>query len=258
MNIEIPKSALNSKTNSFGGDLPVMVFIHGGGFTIGMGKEFYVREEEFVKRDVIFVSINYRLSIFGFLSLPELRQENPNAYNFGLLDQRMALGWVISHIHHFGGDNKKITIFGESAGAMSVLWQVTADESHLPDNQSLHNLYGAIAQSPADIPIISCVEVDKIYKNLLKDYVPEETSFLKGLRDLDAEYLIYSLPGFPENRKLMFHTLNPNTPYLMPCTHDGIFSKSYRDAIATENFNSNPNYIIGTCNVCLICFQIKI
>ena len=100
--------------------LPVMVWIHGGGFITGnytspMGTNF-------AKRGVVFVSIAYRTGALGFLALPELSAESERGIsgNYGLMDQIMALEWVKNNIAAFGGDADRITIFGESAGAIAV------------------------------------------------------------------------------------------------------------------------------------------
>jgi len=103
---------------------PVMVWIHGGAFEIGGTAE--PREEctNFVKEnpDVILVSIEYRMNIFGFFHLSHLPdgKDYPDAQNLGLLDQLMALKWVHENIAFFGGDPEKVTIFGQSAGGGSV------------------------------------------------------------------------------------------------------------------------------------------
>lgn len=103
-------------------NLPVMVWIHGGGNTTGMTSEY--NPEIFVKSEnIIFVSIAYRLGIFGWLSHPELREQDgeDSSSNFGLLDQIMALKWIKENIQFFGGDRNNITIFGESAGGQNVI-----------------------------------------------------------------------------------------------------------------------------------------
>ncbi|KAI9554676.1 hypothetical protein GHT06_019952 [Daphnia sinensis] len=107
--------------------LPVMVWIHGGGFTTGSGgseTDFY-GPGYILDRDVVLVTLNYRLGSFGFLSTED--KEAPG--NYGLLDQSLALKWVRDHIHHFGGDTDSITIFGESAGGASVEYQVLSPRS---------------------------------------------------------------------------------------------------------------------------------
>jgi para-nitrobenzyl esterase len=100
---------------------PVMVWIHGGGFTIGAGSEPMYDGSALASRDAVVVTINYRLGPFGFLCTPGLA-DGPEAFgtNFGMLDQIAALKWVQSEIAAFGGDPGNVTIFGESAGAMSV------------------------------------------------------------------------------------------------------------------------------------------
>ena len=99
-----------------GGERPVMVWIHGGGFTIGSGSESYYSGANLAARgDVVVVTINYRLGALGFLHLPALGETN-----FGMRDQVQALRWVRQNIAAFGGDPGNVTIFGESAGGMSV------------------------------------------------------------------------------------------------------------------------------------------
>lgn len=107
------------------GNKPVMVWIHGGGFVTGSGSEYdgHILAET---QDVIVVTINYRLGALGFLSHPELGDASGN---FGLLDQEMALQWVKRNIEAFGGDPKRVTIFGESAGGVSVCAHLAAPGS---------------------------------------------------------------------------------------------------------------------------------
>jgi para-nitrobenzyl esterase len=102
--------------------LPVMVWIYGGGFQAGAASEPRQDGENLAKKGVVVVSFNYRLGVFGFLSHPELTKESGvNASgNYGLMDQVAALRWVQKNIAAFGGDPKKVTIFGESAGSFSV------------------------------------------------------------------------------------------------------------------------------------------
>jgi para-nitrobenzyl esterase len=102
--------------------LPVMVWIHGGGFVTGGSSEPRQDGEHLARKGVIVVSMNYRLGIFGFFALPSLAAESPKhaAGNYGLMDQAAALEWVRRNIAAFGGDPAKVTIFGESAGSISV------------------------------------------------------------------------------------------------------------------------------------------
>jgi para-nitrobenzyl esterase len=102
--------------------LPVMVWIHGGGFSAGAPLESTYYGEKLTRKGVIYVSVAYRLGQLGFLAHPELSAESPNKVsgNYGILDQIAALKWIQRNIEAFGGDPDKVTIFGESAGAISV------------------------------------------------------------------------------------------------------------------------------------------
>ncbi|HEY3638950.1 MAG TPA: carboxylesterase family protein [Rhizomicrobium sp.] len=100
---------------------PVMVWIHGGAFVIGAGSQSIYDGSRLAAHDVVVVTINYRLGVFGFLSLADASGgSRPGSGAEGLADQIMALHWVRRNISAFGGDPANITIFGESAGAMSV------------------------------------------------------------------------------------------------------------------------------------------
>ncbi len=114
LNIRIPDDATCASK------LPVLVYIHGGGFTGGCGHEKHFDGPVWAKKGVISVTVNYRLGPMGFLCLPELKEEAGHTGNYGLYDQVTAIKWVKANISAFGGDGDKITIMGQSAGAMSV------------------------------------------------------------------------------------------------------------------------------------------
>ena len=101
---------------------PVMVWIHGGGLNLGWGHQRGYDGSNLAKKDVILVSINYRLGPLGYLAHPSLNKESEKGVsgNYGALDQIAALQWVQRNIAQFGGDPVNVTIFGESAGATSV------------------------------------------------------------------------------------------------------------------------------------------
>jgi len=102
--------------------LPVMVWIYGGGLVNGSGSTPLYAGDGFAKRGVILVTFNYRLGVLGFLALNSLSKESPAGVsgNYGLLDQIAALQWVQRNIGAFGGDAHRVTIFGQSSGAISV------------------------------------------------------------------------------------------------------------------------------------------
>jgi para-nitrobenzyl esterase len=104
-----------------GSGLPVMVWIHGGGFLAGAGSEPRYTSPALVAKDVIVVTLNYRLNVFGFLASEDLvKEQNGHAGNYGLMDQVAALRWVKANIAAFGGDPGNVTVFGESAGSFAV------------------------------------------------------------------------------------------------------------------------------------------
>ncbi|KAI0465606.1 putative lipase [Xylaria cf. heliscus] len=110
--------------------LPVMVWIHGGGFWSGQNREAATSPDGMVRESVanglpvIMVAINYRLGLFGFAQSAALEAEGSE--NAGLRDQRLALEWVREHIDQFGGDPDRITIFGQSSGGLAVGMQIMA------------------------------------------------------------------------------------------------------------------------------------
>lgn len=114
LNIFTPETAKK------GDNLPVLIYIHGGGFTGGCGHEKHFDGPSWPKKGVIGVTINYRLGPMGFVCLPELKEEAGCTGNYGLYDQLTAIKWVKDNIQAFGGDSENITIMGQSAGAMSV------------------------------------------------------------------------------------------------------------------------------------------
>ena len=122
--------------------LPVTLWIHGGGYTAGWGFEPEMDGEEWAAHGGVLVTFNYRLGLLGFLTHPALSAESPHGVsgNYGMLDQIAALKWVRNNIAQFGGDPDKITIMGQSAGAMSVQTLVTS-----PLSKDL--IAGAIIQS---------------------------------------------------------------------------------------------------------------
>ncbi|XP_066149477.1 juvenile hormone esterase-like isoform X2 [Euwallacea fornicatus] len=107
---------INVYTTGVNKSLPVMVWIYGGGFYSGFSDYKTYAPDYLLEKEVVYVAFNYRLGIFGFLSLGDLVAPG----NWGIKDQILALKWVQENIKHFGGDPRKVTIFGESAGAASV------------------------------------------------------------------------------------------------------------------------------------------
>ncbi len=113
-----------------GGKLPVMVFFHGGDFIVGAGS-LYDPTSLVLNGNVIVVTVNYRLGVFGFLADPALSAEQPDhaSGNYGLMDQQAALRWVQANIKRFGGNPRNVTVFGQSAGGASVISQLISPQA---------------------------------------------------------------------------------------------------------------------------------
>ncbi|KAF9635128.1 Carboxylesterase type B [Lasiodiplodia theobromae] len=165
---------------------PVLVWIHGGGYTSG-SKTGYGSPAGLLKRSpddnsAIYVSMNYRLGAFGFLSGPSLQEDG--TANAGLYDQRLALQWVQDHIHLFGGDKDRVTIFGESAGGGSVIHQITA----FGGREEAPTLFQqAIPQSAGWFPIGSPRDQERVFQDFLAEV---NASSLADARNAEEEVLI--------------------------------------------------------------------
>ncbi|POS87317.1 hypothetical protein EPUL_001685 [Erysiphe pulchra] len=177
LDILVPEKVWNQTRGKNKSLTAVVVYIHGGGFTSGDKslKEdpspLLARGLDLDPQGIIVVSINYRLGLFGFLA----GAGNDFASNGGLMDQRMALGWIQKHIDKFGGDKSRVTLFGEGAGASSILHHLTAPnitDHFFPNIQPKikHHrnfpFHFAVLQSPKFQPIITS-QSDATYQKVL-------------------------------------------------------------------------------------------
>ncbi|KAH8279025.1 hypothetical protein KR018_012579, partial [Drosophila ironensis] len=125
--------------------LPVMVYIFGGAFTVGEATRELYSPDYFMTKDVVLVTLNYRLDCFGFLSLKDPSVKVPG--NAGLKDQVLALKWVKKYISHFNGDDNNITVFGESAGGCSTHFMMCTEQTRglfhkaIPMSGTVHNYW---------------------------------------------------------------------------------------------------------------------
>jgi para-nitrobenzyl esterase len=163
-----------------GANRPVMVWIHGGFFTTGAGSWLVYNGRSLSTRgDVVVVTINYRLGVLGFLNLNEVTKSRiPATGNEGLLDQVLALEWVRDNISRFGGDPNNVTIFGESAGAMSEGVLLA-----MPKARGL--FHRAILQSGAAHHVNSLERAEKVAEVFLDilDMKPTEVNKLRSLTE---------------------------------------------------------------------------
>ena len=152
LNIFTPDTVKN------GDKLPVLIYIHGGGFTGGCGHEKHFDGPVWPAKGAIGVTLNYRLGPMGFVCLPELKEEAGFTGNYGLYDQLTAIAWVKANIAAFGGDPDNITIMGQSAGAMSV-------QQHCLSPLSEGLFHKAVMSSGGGVsPMLSAAPAEKSYK----------------------------------------------------------------------------------------------
>ncbi|KAJ5212775.1 secreted lipase [Penicillium cinerascens] len=183
--------------------LPVLVWIYGGGFETGSttmydGSSFVTASVNW-KMPVIFVTMNYRLGAFGFMPGSEILEDG--SANLGLLDQRLALEWVADNIEAFGGDPSKVTIWGESAGAISVFNQMALyDGDHTYNGSPLFR--GGIMNSGSITPAdpVDCPKGQAVFEHVVKHAGCENAEDrLECLRDLDYTAFLDAANSFPND-----------------------------------------------------------
>jgi para-nitrobenzyl esterase len=174
--------------------LPVLVYFYGGGFIAGDGSEPRYDGESMARKGIVAVTVNYRLGVFGFFAHPELTKESPHhaSGNYGLLDQSAALAWVQQNIAAFGGDPKRVTIAGESAGSISVSAQMAS-----PLSKKL--IAGAIGESGSILGALSAVPLADGEQNGVKFATAIGAASLAALRAMPADQLLETTakPGLP-------------------------------------------------------------
>ncbi len=164
--------------------LPVLVYVFGGGFQNGDGSEPRYDGENMARQGMVAVSLNYRTNVFGFFVHPELTSESPHhaSGNYGLLDQVAALQWVQRSIAAFGGDPKRVTIAGESAGSISVSALMAS-----PLSKGL--IAGAIGESGAAIATLPPQPLAEAEQNGVKFADAAGAKTLAALRAVTAEQI---------------------------------------------------------------------
>lgn len=184
--------------------LPVLVYFYGGGFVAGDGSEPRYDGESMARKGIVAITVNYRLSVFGFFAHPELTKESPHhaSGNYGLLDQSAALRWVQQNIVAFGGDPAKVTIAGESAGSFSVSAQMAT-----PLSKNL--IAGAIGESGSLLGTSPPVSLSEAEQTGVKFAAGIGATSLAALRAMSAADILEATAK-PENSRF-------------PVTVDGYF-----------------------------------
>lgn len=189
--------------------LPVLVYFFGGGFIAGDGSEPRYDGESMATKGIVAVTINYRLGVFGFMAHPELTKESPHhaSGNYALLDQSAALRWVQQNIAAFGGDPRKVTIAGESAGSISVSAQMAS-----PLSKDL--IAGAIGESGSIIGALAPAPMSQVEEAGVKFAASQQAADLAALRAMPADKLLEAAgkPGVPRFSPTLDGYFFPETP----------------------------------------------
>ena len=208
---------------------PVLVYYHGGSLMSGTTASTDIYGVECAKKGVVFVTVAYRLGVFGYFALPELKEESPNSTtgNYGLLDQVKAIKWVHDNIAQFGGDVDNVTIAGESAGSSSISALCSTPLAKGYFKKAIGESSSVVLQ----VPPHTFRTLDKAYEmgsDIKKEF---NCSSLEELRALPAEKLIqtqysnssmtidgYALPKSPyeiyqageQNEEILLNGVNAN------------------------------------------------
>ena len=219
LNVWTPAKSANEK-------LPVLVYFYGGGFVAGDGSEPRYDGESMARQGIVALTVNYRLGVFGFMAHPELTKESPNkaSGNYGLLDQQAALAWVQKNIAAFGGDPKRVTIAGESAGSTSVSAQMAS-----PLSKNL--IAGAIGESGSLMGTLTPSSLADAEASGVKFGSSLGANSLAELRAMPAEQILEA-------------TAKPGTPRFNTCV-DGYFFPKSVPAIFTAGEQAKVPLLVG-------------
>ena len=213
-----------------GDKLPVLFYIHGGGFTGGCGHEKHFDGPVWPAKGVIGVTMNYRLGPLGFVCLPELKEEAGYTGNYGLFDQLTALRWVRDNIAAFGGDPDAITIMGQSAGAMSV-------QQHCLSPLSRGLFRSAVMSSGGGISrVLSAARAERHYPFWQTAMEKAGCSTLAEFRSLSPEALF---EAWEETKKEL------RSPGSFPCQDGQLVVGTGTELLAAHRQARIP-YLIGT------------
>lgn len=263
MNVYVPKSANQNKP------LPVIVYIHGGSFKTGSADPGVFGPDYFMDtKEVIVVTIQYRLGVFGFLASGD---ENCQG-NFGLKDQNLALRWVRKNIRAFGGDSHKITLMGQSVGAASVQYQMLSEQSNglfqkailmsgtagnfwslTKDPETIFRRFAATAQVPLAYSQKSGTIVDSLRKKSARELLEYQNQMWVFHRMLGFVH-----PVVEGNWRDAFIREDPEyiwesckyqqRPFLTGVNgyEQGAWDDMYRNKTLRDDFLASPGYMLST------------
>jgi len=213
---------------------PVMVFIHGGSFVTGAGSRFDGRKLA-ESRNVIVVSINYRLGALGFLSLPELDAERAGipSGNDALRDQRLALAWIKDNIAAFGGDAANVTVFGQSAGAVSTCVQMVSPQSR---TLAKHFIMESGTCDSA-LTTVTLAQAQATSAKVVNAFCAGRSDVVACLRNVPAS----DLSAFLVTNSIL---VTGWEPVVNPA--DPLLPQSPRDMLAAGNYNRSGSIVVGS------------
>ena len=226
------------------GEYPVAIWFHGGAFIAGYSSEIEFDGAEYARRGVIFVSVEYRCNIFGFLCHPWLTEESPykTSGNYGILDQFCAIEWVHKNISAFGGDPANITIFGQSAGAMSVQTIVSSPMSKGLISKAIMQSGGSYKEGlHNDLDMHRAEKFGLVLSDMLQVHSLEE------LRAVKAETLLEIFPQYSERIAKEFDGL-----FLIPVMDGQVLTKGYYQAMDEGEILDIP-YMLGSTKNDILC-----
>jgi carboxylesterase type B len=224
LNVWTPARTTNDK-------LPVLVWIYGGGFNYGSGSHPTYDGEALAKKGIIVVTINYRLGLLGFMAHPELSAESASrsSGNYGLMDQIAALKWVKENINAFGGDSKKVTVAGQSAGAMAINALLVSEKAKGLFHQTIMQSVGAMR------PMSTLKQAE--------EFGLKAGSDIKQLRETSADNLIALLKQINSGSREATALRNFGV-----IVDGNVIQRSDREAYQTGNFQKLPMIVGFTAN----------
>ena len=232
LNVYVPTKALQQEEQ-----LPVLVYYHGGSFAWGSGGSF-LYDGRYIAPDmnIIVVTVNYRLTAFGFLKLGIKEEGEITNSNWGFMDQQKALTWVYENIENFSGDKSRITIAGQSAGGVSV-------SLHQINKQSSSMINNVIVQSnPLAIGLKENWEGD-LQSAYFSRYSGCQPYDVKCLRNLKMDQILKYVKDTP-NIVNPEHVLHAATPFA-PIIDNVLFHEQPMDTLRNGDYDDSINTIIG-------------
>lgn len=219
-----------------------MVYIHGGAFVRGSSSILIYGPDFLLQKDVVFVSFNYRLGAFGFLSLtdPSLKISG----NAGLKDQCLALKWIKENVAYFGGDTNNITLFGESAGAASVHFHMTSPQSRGLFNKAIL-MSGCIYNNWALVP-------PRDFANRLGHKLElqfnDERDLIEQLRKLAPEKIILAQERLLSDEEKLDQLMSGMGPVVELYKNDESFIADDIVAMSRSAWGNGIDILIGGCS----------